>query len=394
MNCILCGGARIALAPPPQSLHGVASDCKPMPRVGDFMVCESCGHVQKWLNNEWLSNIKRIYAQYDMYAVSGGAEQSVFNGGGDVEPRTAHLLRRFLGERRVPEAGRLLDIGCGNGSILRTFGGMNPKWRLAGFDQGDKFRDEVLRIPGVEAFHKGSLDDVDGMFDLITLHHVFEHITEPIQFLKKLRRLLKPGGAILLQTMNFISNPFDLVIVDHCSHFTLRTLALAVRTAGYEVETASDIWTPKELSVIATAQSGEGETGANPDAAQTARDELALRLKWLGIVENHARRTAEQGEFGVFGAAIAGTWLATALGRDVGYFMDEDPQRIGKSHMGRPVIKPSSQPVAAQTYLAFAPEFAHKLGGRLLKTYPAIRLVFPPAMPGMETPMPLALKQE
>jgi hypothetical protein len=85
----------------PFDLVGVTSDCKPWPRAGLLAVCEVCGHVQKQIDDLWLLEVEKIYNRYEMYSLSNGAEQVVFDGPTPVS-RTSKLLGRF----RQIEIGR------------------------------------------------------------------------------------------------------------------------------------------------------------------------------------------------------------------------------------------------------------------------------------------------
>src|SRR5262249_33087105 len=152
---------------------------------------------------------------------------------GAPSPRTQRLLECMRERVSLPASGSMLDVGCGNGSTMRTFGKLYPRWHLAGVDVHNRFEPVVRTIPGVDGFYSGTLDDVDQQFDLIPLVYVVEHLPEPLQVLETLRRLLKPGGVLFVHTSNFWDNPFDLAVVDHCSHFVVPTLAGTVARAGF-----------------------------------------------------------------------------------------------------------------------------------------------------------------
>ena len=48
----------------------------------------------------------------------------------------------------------------------------------------------------------------------------------------------------------------------------------------------------------------------------------------------------------MFVTAVAGTWLAGSLGGMAAFFVDEDPSRTGKHHVGLPVLAPQEVPRA------------------------------------------------
>jgi len=101
-------------------------------------------------------------------------------------------------------SGHLLDIGCGAGSFLslaRTCG-----WTVVGLDPDPMAVSNAAR-QGLTV-HEGGIEYFDGqtgLFDVITLNHVIEHVHEPFDVLKRCHALLKPGGQLWLETPNIDS---------------------------------------------------------------------------------------------------------------------------------------------------------------------------------------------
>ena len=68
---------------------------------------------------------------------------------------------------------------------------------------------------------------------------------------------------------------------------------------------------------------------------------------------------------GVFGAATVGTCLGGLLGDKLAFFVDEDPQKWGKTYLGKKVIKPIEVDSQTEVYLPLQPEHASKIIKRL-----------------------------
>jgi len=104
-----------------------------------------------------------------------------------------------------PTKGRLLDIGCGDGSFLALMRDLG--WKVVGLEPDPvaaKGARERFLIPVVE----DTLEDArlpHRSFDVITLNHVIEHVYDPVSFLKECRRVIKPGGRVVITTPNFSS---------------------------------------------------------------------------------------------------------------------------------------------------------------------------------------------
>lgn len=375
--CLLCNSEALLRVAQPTDLQGVTSDCKPWPRSGLIFVCGHCGHVQKRTDADWIRDAAEIYAHYDVYHLSGGSEQVVFEGSSPTA-RSARLLERLQQYVAIPERGHLLDVGCGNGALLRSFGRLCPQWVLAGAEQNDRFRKEVERISGVENFYSGPLDEVGRVFNLITLLHVLEHVPESVRLLEQLRRKLVPDGLLLIQAPNLLENPFDLVVADHCSHFVPETLAALAERVGFEAKAVATNWVPKEISLVLRAAANRHSRSSMRNSADELFAAAQNSVAWLERVVSHAREVASGSNFGLLGTAVAGTWLAGVLGAVVRFFVDEDPLRAGKTHLGRPVLQPADAPNGSCVYLALPPLLAREVRQRLHLLYPSLEFVMPP----------------
>lgn len=360
-----------------ERLWRVTSDCKPWRPGGRLAVCRACGTAQKVIDAAWHSETAEVYGAYEIYHQSGGAEQAVFEGAtGQALRRSDRILERLAAHVRLPEAGRLLDVGCGNGPFLRAFGRFAPGWRLAGSDLDARCREVVEAIPGVEALYPGSLDRVPGTFDLVSMIHVLEHIPSPRAILADVRGKLRPDGSFLAEVPNLSQNPFDLILADHASHFTPETLTRLLGSSGFGAVSVADDWVGKELTAVARPAGGRPATGRGPSADPVAP--VAAAVRWLADVVDEARAVAARGRFGVFGTSIAGVWLASELRREVSFFVDEDPQRVGRTFLGCPVYDPAGVPDGAGVFVALPPAIADPIRRRVGR--PGVSYHVPPPL--------------
>ncbi len=89
---------------------------------------------------------------------------------------------------------RILDVGCGAGHLLVKMSayGFRNLYGVDPFVSGDATVDGVTiwcREPG----------DVEGAFDLVMMHHAFEHVSDPLATLQQLRQLLSADGVLLVR---------------------------------------------------------------------------------------------------------------------------------------------------------------------------------------------------
>ena len=379
--CHVCGKMSLQLMPEFAGLYRVSSDCQPAGQGGTLGFCLACATVQKSVDAAYRAECAHIYSRYALYADSNGQEQLVFANGhseGGVIGRSQALLAGVVADPGLPPTGRLLDVGCGAGNLLAAAAHLLPGWRLVGQDVQDNQRRHIESLPGVENFHLGDVATLSGGFNLITLLHVLEHIPDPLPFLRKLRELLAPGGMLLIQVPDICANPFDLTVVDHCTHYTAQGLARLLLEAGFESIQRTQNSVPKELTALARprdARAAKIILAAPKVAVETVRLAVAARMNWLQDVRNAASEAAKCGPLGLFGTAIAATWLAQSL-RDVAFFVDENPSRQGRPHLGRPVCSPTEAPIGSAIFLPFPRPMAESIKARLGGD---VRWILPPA---------------
>jgi SAM-dependent methyltransferase len=112
-------------------------------------------------------------------------------------------LERYLGE--LPARPRtLVDLGCFNGALSERFRRFAD--RVIGIDVHAQALDEA-RKKGIEVVHcdvaSGEQTPLpDGVADVIVCADVIEHVIDPRLLLAEARRLLRPGGTLLLSTPN------------------------------------------------------------------------------------------------------------------------------------------------------------------------------------------------
>jgi SAM-dependent methyltransferase len=145
------------------------------------------------------------------------------------------LLRAVRSLAPVGARTRWLDFGCGNGGLVR-WAREHGVDNVVGHETGwIASRAQARGIPMLSA---ADLARESSTFDLITAIEVLEHVVDPIDVLRQIAQLLKPGGVLFLTTGN--ANPYRnrlpewrYVIPEiHVSFFEPQTLGLAMQTAG------------------------------------------------------------------------------------------------------------------------------------------------------------------
>lgn len=149
------------------------------------------------------------------------------------------ILASFLDDicRRVTDRRpRILDVGCGTGANLL----MLSKY---GDAEGVDVSEDALafcRERGLEQVKLGAAEKLpydDATFDLVTALDVVEHLDDDLAGLREMRRVLRPGGRVLLfvPTFMFLWGVQDDVS-NHRRRYRLPELRHVLEQAGFEIE--------------------------------------------------------------------------------------------------------------------------------------------------------------
>ena len=112
------------------------------------------------------------------------------------------LLRKFsdpqirsLSVLNITRNSRILDVGCGSGGLLYRLKNANFQ-NLLGIDPYIK---SDIKYPIGLTILKKSIHELSGEWDLIMLHHSFEHAPDPLETLKSCTKLLANEGTIMIR---------------------------------------------------------------------------------------------------------------------------------------------------------------------------------------------------
>jgi len=225
-------------------------------RHGDVLrtvMCTACGHVftnpaptQDDLNNYYSTKYRAEYK-------------------GVLTPKRKHVLR--AGYRALERLARLrafkappatvLDVGAGGGEFAYlmaqagyTVSGIEPNAGYAAYAKesyGVDIHATTLELATFEPEH----------FDVITLHHVLEHLSDIKAGLARLRGWLKPGGLLIIEVPNVASwfhAPRRRFHAAHLHTFNRTGLEDVVQAAGFSVEDMLITQGPAHLNIVARKQ--------------------------------------------------------------------------------------------------------------------------------------------
>ena len=176
------------------------------------MVCKLCGSP----------NLPLFYTQGDqrqfkfyrckncqivLYDSSTGVNQEKYiltrvDPRADTRQNRGHRQTYAFIKRHAARSGRMLDLGCGDGTVLWL--AREDGWQVHGVELFPEHAALVRDTLGfeVEVSDITAYQGEKNAWDCVVLTHVLEHLPDPVGALMKIRGLLKPGGAGVLEFPN------------------------------------------------------------------------------------------------------------------------------------------------------------------------------------------------
>jgi len=357
-HCRACNSIEIVELESYSELHRVTSDCRSLNKYGKLYYCSGCGLCQKIISESMEEELQTLYETYETY--KDNIEPVIFSS--DItEARSSLILNKIREVKTLKKTGIHVDVGCGDGSFLRVFSEVYPGWEQFGFDVNELRRQEIEAVCGVGRFIPKSLDNIPDQVDLITINYVLEHIDKVDEFLSVLVKKLDRKGSIVLVVPDLDRNPFDIVVADHLSHYTKETLLeqlsmYSINCVKQFLQKELMVWIQRERTCkIGVLRNRSKCVNAGKHAIQ-----------FLLNVRRHASSESQNAKaFGVFGTAIAGTWLGSELENRINFFVDENSKKSGKLHLGKVILQPTEIPNGSSVYLPFTKNTAVAIKERL-----------------------------
>ena len=357
ITCILCGERRWARLPDPGP-QSIASDWRIVDEPLGKVACDGCGLARR------TSGTRTGHHYEDGYSLYAHAP------GEPIESaRQSQYASWIAGAvRRMPR--RVLDVGCGNGSLLRA---LREHWPVAELHGCDPSSDSVAHATGDGLrVWRGTADDLptDLDADVIVSVNVIEHASQPVEFANALRRAAAADATIVVVCPDGSRPGVELLFADHLWSLTSGHLPAIFCRAG--IATAACSVAPVSLGafqmVVGTAVGHASNGVAAIDAQGLNRRRAAYLERWRAL----DGRLCDRLPVGVvcFGAGEAAGLLrayAPAMWARVGQCAVDRPgeRRFG----GVPVTPLEDVPSSAHILVAVHPRDQETIAGRLRERF-------------------------
>ncbi len=153
----------------------------------------------------------------------------------DEPSRYCHNFYLSLVEKYASSLGKLLDIGAGRGDLLAV--AKERGWSPVGYDVDFTTTQKVGKAIGVEIL-SGDFTKINWgsqVFDLITMHHVLEHLKSPVPYLNIIHSALRQQGILFIVLPNVRS-------ISSTGKFYLEKLKIRRRRVGAYYDTSHHLW--------------------------------------------------------------------------------------------------------------------------------------------------------
>ncbi|MDX2406033.1 class I SAM-dependent methyltransferase [Streptomyces microflavus] len=115
----------------------------------------------------------------------------------------------LLGELRPGMA--VLDVGCGPGTITADLAALVAPGRVTAVDTGTGILEQAAAVAAERGLENvefavadvHALDFPDDSFDIVHAHQVLQHVGDPVQALREMRRVCRPGGVVAARDSDY-----------------------------------------------------------------------------------------------------------------------------------------------------------------------------------------------
>jgi 2-polyprenyl-3-methyl-5-hydroxy-6-metoxy-1,4-benzoquinol methylase len=211
----------------------------PLKDTYDIAACTHCGFVFADTENrqEEYDRYYKELSKYEDYGTSTGGSGNAYDA--MRLSRTAMDIASVITDK----SARILDVGCANGGLLEKLYDSGYR-NLVGIDPSPVCARNAAGHLGIKTYTAVlfAVPPDAGVFDLIILSHVMEHILNLHDAIRALSHLLTEKGRLYIEVpdasryADYITAPFQEFNMEHINHFTTKDLENMCGQSGFSKE--------------------------------------------------------------------------------------------------------------------------------------------------------------
>ncbi|MCK1737082.1 methyltransferase domain-containing protein [Bradyrhizobium sp. 138] len=341
----------------------------------DMRLCANC-------NFAWNAAFDPKLMVYDSFYDNNQLVSEVFSDHVDA------MVQRIITSLDESAEAHLVEIGCGQGDLLRRLARANRFASLTGFDPAFK-----NALEGHDAnmtihtclFDNDTLNLLRHPIDIIVARHTIEHIHRPLDFLRTIRAAVDATRPtkIFLETpdINWIVENFQHqdLFYEHCSIFSKRAMHFGCQAAGFNLCAITSVFSDQYL--WAEIDTGDSQLIAEPTAPSllTADGFRAKRLDFVERWRDQIVTLGKEGRVWLWGASSKGVTFALLVDPDgelLAGAIDINPKKVGQFMplTGVQVCDPT-QLESGDSVIVMNPNYLAEISNRIASQQKSIRLL-------------------
>ena len=220
--------------------------------ISEWKVCGRCGFVHQNPRPS-IDALNEFYtrSQYHTRLNGSSAQEHLSFARWYYGEKVAYTLKHSGLTR-----GRVFDIGCGQGGVLKLYEELG--WKPYGVEPDRRLSDFAINELGLSGVRQGILDSHFALaekVDLVFSNHAFEHFADLDQVMQGVRNILRPGGYLFIAIPTYFRNMTSIskrwMNSGHYSLFTHNSLNNLLARYGFEevshtysgwIKESDDLW--------------------------------------------------------------------------------------------------------------------------------------------------------
>lgn len=244
MNCVVCRSDQYTNL---LNLDCGGFDNSPLYKIVKLVCCDKCYHVFNFLSQFQIERLNTYYnEEYSLCNLESPNKKGDIPGSSSNESIKRYKNLFNMISENITSDSKILDVGCALGGFLNFISAFVKNENLYGIDSTENFVnlakksnliEENIKCSGAE-----SIPFDDGMFDILVIDQVIEHLVDPNIFFSEANRVIKNNGILCIslpKAQEYVGNSFFdfyfFLMREHIQHFGFRQLRKIAGRYGFSV---------------------------------------------------------------------------------------------------------------------------------------------------------------